>query len=210
MTENTEQTEQATETTETEETQPAPQEKSLDDLLAELDTPAQTSAPSEQVVQPAQPKPEQTDTAGQIAALQQTVQGLQNDLATRDSQADLDDLGKFLSEGTQASSTLAAAFAEETARRDPRLAQAFVNRRQNPAAWDKVKGSLKSKFQQEIGPPIDAQATESTNAMVAAVRGSETVAEQAADGPTDDQIAKMSDADYRKYEREKFPDVPPA
>lgn len=57
---------------------------------------------------------------------------------------------------------------------DPRLAQAWVQRNENPAKFKQVLGALSKEFAKKYSRLPDPQATEDRAAVTAAVRGSST------------------------------------
>lgn len=65
---------------------------------------------------------------------------------------------------------------DRQAKADPRLTRAWLNRREDPATFDKVIGGLGRKLADKFSKIPDKQATEDREAVTAAVRGASTKA----------------------------------
>jgi hypothetical protein len=92
------------------------------------------------------------------------------------------------------------AWLDSQARRDPRLALAFVQRDQNPQKWGKVKAELGRQLAKKAGALPDRNASDDREAVAAAVRGASAKA-TAEPAPN---FGAMTDAELRKYNREHF------
>lgn len=86
------------------------------------------------------------------------------------------------------------------AKEDPRLQQAWLNRKANPAAWSKVEKAISAKLAKKFHKLPDPNATEDVEAVTAAVRGASRTAP--ADPPP--KFGSMSNAEYRKTVKEKY------
>lgn len=66
---------------------------------------------------------------------------------------------------------LVESYLDYMAKRDPRLTQAWLNRRSNPTQFEKVKAELGRSFTEKFSKLPDKAATEDHEAVAAAVRG---------------------------------------
>ena len=80
------------------------------------------------------------------------------------------------------------------ARRDPRLQQAWINRAQNPGAWNKIEKALGQELSKKFSKLPDPEATEVREAVTAAVRGASTKA-PAEKAPN---YGAMTDAEFQR------------
>lgn len=80
------------------------------------------------------------------------------------------------------------------AKRDPRLADAWMNRHQNPKAWAKVEEAIGREISGKFAKLPDKAATEDRAAVTAAVRGA---SQKAPEGKAPD-YSKMSDGEFAK------------
>ena len=83
---------------------------------------------------------------------------------------------------------------------DPRLAQAWVKRHQNPQEFNRVVGALSREFAKKYGRLPDKQVTEDTEAVAAAVRGASN---KVPEGKAPD-FSKMSDAELNAHTRQNY------
>lgn len=86
------------------------------------------------------------------------------------------------------------------AQRDPRLANAWMNRHQNPTAWGKVVDAIGEQMAAKFKKLPDRGATEDRAAVTAAVRGA---SKQAPEGKAPD-YSRKSDAEFAKDVEEKY------
>lgn len=174
----------------------AAQEDGLDELLKEFDE--RREAASQTTEKPAgttEPKAsEQIDVAA-LAALEKRL----NDTEARESRRELERLFDRFTTGVQADSLDAEAFLNAKALRDPRINQAYLNRGNNPKAWDKVEGALRQEFQKRFGKAVDKQVTESRDAVASAVRSASTAAPQK--DLTDKDILNMPQEEWLETQR---------
>lgn len=89
---------------------------------------------------------------------------------------------------------------EVQAVKDPRLAEAFKQKNQNPRGWERVKGELRKALAKKAGSQIDRGATDDRAAMTAAIRGASTRA--SADPPPN--LGRMTDAELRKHTQDNY------
>ena len=82
----------------------------------------------------------------------------------------------------------------DKAAEDDRFLNAYENRHKNPQGWNKVLGALGEELKAEL-MPVDQKATDDSNALIAAMSGSETKQPEP-DTPPDYQ--RMSDTDFQK------------
>lgn len=83
---------------------------------------------------------------------------------------------------------------------DPRFKQAFLNRGSNPAVWERA---LKAAAKELAPDNVDRNVTEDLSSVAEAVtRGSKQESRtQANEAPTKAQFDRMSDAEFREWER---------
>ncbi len=173
--------------------QPAPEADSaregsdIDALLAQFDQ--ETQKPE---ISPPEPKPAKQDAEPDWAqALKQRL--LQEDIlkVTAEVFADLD-----------VPDWIQASWLDKVAREKPALQRAFLNRYNEPSAWNKIVKSLKPEAQKEFAKArkVDQEATADKEAVAAAVRGAST---KVAAEPAPD-FSKMSDAELQKWKMENF------
>ncbi len=86
----------------------------------------------------------------------------------------------------------------DKAAEDSRFLAAYQNRTSNPAGWNKVLGALANEIKGEL-QPIDQQATDDSNAVIAAISGSSNT-QPGPDIPPD--YTKLSDNDFAKQMNE--------
>ena len=92
---------------------------------------------------------------------------------------------------------LVVGYLDARAKRDPRIANAWVQRHQNPEAFNKVQKSLADEFQKRFGSQPDKAVTEDREAMAAAVRGASTAtAEQ-----EQPDLKNLSDAEFNQLKQ---------
>lgn len=80
------------------------------------------------------------------------------------------------------------------ARRDARLQQAWINRASNPGAWNKIEKALSQELSKKFSKLPDTEATETREAVTAAVRG----ASHKAPAETAPNYGAMNDAEFQK------------
>lgn len=102
--------------------------------------------------------------------------------------------------GTFFDKTFVKAWIDARATEDPRLAQAWVKRHQNPQEFKRVQSALSKEFAKKYGKLPDKQATEDHETVAAAVRGAST---KVPEGKAPDYQA-MSDAEYRNAVKQQY------
>lgn len=144
----------------------------LDTLLAQFAT--ETAKPGTSAT-----KPETTTTTATTTAPDKRLEAIEQRLANEQMQRDLAPVISKIKAAMPAE-ILDDAEIEDwldgRARRDPRLAQAWQNRHQNPEAWGKVTDALGQQMAKKFAKVPDKAATEDRAAVTAAVRGASTVA----------------------------------
>ncbi len=167
----------------------------LEALLAEFTAGTADKAPA--------PKPEtKTDTAATTAP-DKRLEAIEARLARQQVETDLKPviakLKGSMPEGffddTEIEDYLAA-----RAQRDPRLASAWQNRHDNPAAWGKVVDALGQQMAKKFASLPDKGATEDRAAVTAAVRGAST---KAPEGKVPD-YSRLSNAEYAEKVEKEF------
>lgn len=86
------------------------------------------------------------------------------------------------------------AWIDAQARRDPRLQNAWVNRRNDPKRFGKVVNELGKQFGKKFSDLPDKNATEDREAVTQAVRGATQKSPEGGKGP---DYSGMSDAEFR-------------
>lgn len=84
------------------------------------------------------------------------------------------------------------------AKRDPRIARAWMDRADKPQTWGKIQDQLKGRFNEWIGSMSDSAATEDRAAIADAVRGASKKA-PAGDDVDREAVMKMGDGDFESY-----------
>jgi hypothetical protein len=168
----------------------------LDSLLAEFD---QGTKKPDTVSSP-DPKPTLPDALAQdVQALKSQAQEWAQEKNKRAIAETVDDIrGDVPKEVFD--DEMVEAWLDAQARRDPRLAQAWLQREQNSQKWGKVKAELGRQLAKKAGSLPDRNATDDREAVAAAVRGASA---KAAAEPAPN-FGAMTDAELRKYNREHF------
>lgn len=91
---------------------------------------------------------------------------------------------------------------DEMARRDPRIGRAFTLRHEDPKLWNETLTQLSKQIARDFSVRPDENASNS----VAAIRKSVNSQSggESTSGPSDSDIANMSDAQFARYKREMF------
>lgn len=171
----------------------------LDQLLAQFDKPAAEPVKPESKVAP---KVEASD-------LRDVVDYVRTERTRKDTESIRTDIEKArgtlktgLEEiGVKIPDKILEGALEAYARHDPRIANAFLKRGENPQAWDDVVQGIGKKLRKEFEMLPDAQATDDKNAVRLAVRSASTrTPEPEALDPK--KLNGMSDRDFNKLKRE--------
>jgi len=168
-------------------------EPSLDDVLADLSAEYDrgTSEPSE----PEKPV-EAADTGNKFVtrAEFEALQANQMD-------ADIDKAVAAVKEaGAGGSDRAIRAMLYQLADEKRTFKQAFVNRGNNPQGWDRALKAAAGEIGRELGAPVDAQVTADTEALAAAVRGSNSATAAEDDAPA---FAPMSDGEFQDWKQKQ-------
>lgn len=141
-------------------------EPTLDELLAEFsqstDKPAKSSTPEQ--------KPTNADD------LVKRLTALEEERAQTQLRKELDPVIRKVKGDTPMKEEWIEDILNGSASRNPKLANAWMNRHQNPAAWDKVVTAIGKDIAGVFSNAVDKQATEDREAVTAAVRGASTKA----------------------------------
>lgn len=173
---------------------PTEREDDLDQLLNEFD-------------EGTKPKPEETKASPEPKKEPDDLDDLRRfakDYQQRELDREISATVKGMKDRNETLNGLSDAFVEARlnweASKDPRLQSAWVNRHQNPQAWEKVLDGLGRKLSGEIASRPDPQLTNDRDAARAAVRGTST---QPAEDPKpkNSDMAKMSDAEFEAYKK---------
>lgn len=84
------------------------------------------------------------------------------------------------------------------AKRDPRIAKAWMDRADNPQLWGQIQSQLSTRFSDWLKSLPDAKATEDRAAIADAVRGASTTAPKG-DDVDEAAVRKMSDSEFETY-----------
>lgn len=94
---------------------------------------------------------------------------------------------------------LIRALLNDEARADPRLANAFIARKQNPGRWQKIEEAIRTRVSQRLASVPNAQITADRRAAAIAGAGISATA-PASTGPKGPaEIGRMSDAEFVRY-----------
>lgn len=172
----------------------AREEDDLDKILAEFN---EQTRPAE----PSKPEPtagatnDQTNAAAEVLAARDEIR---SERFQRDMGATIKDVRGDLPTDLYDDDFMTS-WIDAQAKKDPRLAQAWVNRNSNPQSFAKVKAGLGREFAKRYGKLPDKAVTEDREIVTAAVRGAST---KAPEGKAPD-YAKMSnselDSEWQKF-----------
>jgi hypothetical protein len=167
----------------------------LDTLLKEYD---QTAAPPA-AAKPAQPEPTGTGTTPATPAIDPAVADVQRYIFRQDMDKTVKAIRGDL-DPEMFDDTTVRGWINARADDDPRLAQAWVNRHNNPKQFEKVVAQLGRDFQKKFSKMPDKGATEDRAAVTAAVRGTST---KAPEGQAPN-YAGMNNAEYREAHKRDY------
>jgi len=91
---------------------------------------------------------------------------------------------------------------EELNRQDPRIGKAFALRNEKPEAWKDTLTQLGKKMVGDFSTSPDSSASEDVAAVRASVNSQSSGA--VSDGPTEQEVADMSPAEFSRYKKEKY------
>jgi len=166
----------------------------LDSLLKEFDTETKPAAGSKP-----EPKPGADDLQAATAEVFQARDEIRNARYRQDMDKTVADIRGDL-DPEFADNDFVEAWLDAQARKDQRLAQAWVNRNANPKQFDKVKAELGRALKAKFSKLPDRQATDDRAAVTAAVRGASN---RAPENKAPD-FSKLSDNDFQKEKDKLF------
>ena len=86
-------------------------------------------------------------------------------------------------------------FMNDMARNDPRIANAWSKRHENPSAWKSAQKILQKAYQTEVSNRVDPQATQDRETVVAAVRGASSTKPEPEKTFNESAVRRMSHAE---------------
>lgn len=163
----------------------------LDTLLNEWDSPEGKQAEPEK--KPEQPPADNSDPR---------LDYLYNAAVSREIDDTVDRLMEGVAGDIEIDREAARDWLEGRASRDQRVARAFLGRSTNPSSWQKTQAALAKDFASRFKVKSkDEDNSPDKEAAAAYVRGSSTK-ETPAKQVTEKDLAKMSDAEFRRFEQE--------
>lgn len=148
-----------------------------------------------------------SDAAPDVRKLAQEVEEIRRIAAERESRQALDTLVNNIRESAEELTSVDPMLIEDAlhgmARRDPRIAKAFMEREAKPSAWAGVQRELGKQLAEKFGSLNTRKATENTRAAAAGARGISTTQPNKDDAGFDrGAVAKMSDAEFNRFKAE--------
>lgn len=140
------------------ETDAGAQEPSIDDVLSEFDKEFSND----------KKEPEQVDT-DRLAQLEERLNFMENQSTNSDINSAVESISKEIDANVPKRAL--RGMLNDMAIEDPRLANAFANRYQDPKGWNKVLKAAAKSIQKEFSGLPDKQLTDDRAAVTAAVRG---------------------------------------
>lgn len=157
----------------------------LDALLAEFDQ--GTKRPSAD--SPPEPKPKETAPTIDPATIDRIKR-----VEDRLFKEDLDETVKQVFGDMQLPRRAAVGWLDQMARENPQVAQAWMNKTNDPHTWNRFAKSLAKEAAKDFPPPVDQPATADRELVAASMKGASTkVAAEPAPN-----LGRMSNAEYRK------------
>lgn len=163
------------------------QDVDWDELLSQFDETSTTESSS------GTPKPENSEDTALLQRLEQ-LEARTVEFETEAVKQDIQELVKAVGGETDLPAFAVRGFIDEQSERDPRIQEAFNQRKTNPAAFKRVTAALTREFAKANKGRIDPDATNTDAAVTAALRGSQTTAP---DAPPPD-YSKLSNGEYRE------------
>ncbi len=166
------------------------QEKSLDQLLSEYETPIEE--PKQEVEAP---KPAQDDS--RLAQIESYIAQQQQ----KDMNNGLVESAEFLKKeiGGDLPISVYRGMLFDKASADDRYKEAFQQRFQSPEKWNQLLRGVAKEFKEEMS--IDTKSTESWNAVEASVRSSQTTAPKDDPQVTEKDLRKMTDQEFADFKK---------
>lgn len=186
-------------------------EDDLDTLLSQFDKKDGEGADAGSKPQPKAPvpaaKPAQKDDASSselhtmVQSLVQREEERRQAEVKRQYEADMTETVKSVRGSVSGiSDRLVRAWIEGMAEENPKLTNAWIARKDNPQAFNRVVEKLSRDFKKEFEKRPDANVTEDREAVAAAVRGASTETPKA----KDPEYKSMSDAQFAEDTYKKF------
>jgi hypothetical protein len=165
----------------------------LDKLLADFDE--ETSSQSEQSDQGSEQPTTSLDDEDK-----QFLQSLKEQETERQINEEIDRMSEHVPEDVTIPNDVLRAMVEYKAAKNPKIADAFMKRHQNPEAWGKVSKSLVSEISKGFQKQPDKKSTQDREAVIAAVQSASTSSQE----ESQPDFSKMNDAQYQKWKRENL------
>lgn len=90
---------------------------------------------------------------------------------------------------------------EQEAKDDPRLLNAYLDRKKNPQKWEKIQTQLTARLRNELTNIPSKSATETANQIESAVRNAKP---QTQNPGIPKNLSDLSDADFKKAKKARF------
>ena len=165
----------------------------LDKLLADFDE--ETSSQSEQSDQGSEQPATSLDDEDK-----QFLQSLKEQETERQINEEIDRMSEHVPEDVTIPNDVLRAMVEYKAAKNPKIAEAFMRRHQNPEVWGKVSKSLVSDIAKGFQKQPDKKSTQDREAVIAAVQSASTSSQE----ESQPDFSKMNDAQYQKWKRENL------
>lgn len=164
---------------------------SMEELLKEFDNGTEETGEQEQ--------DQVTENASSDPRIDQLTEFMQSEQARR-TNTDIDNAISLMKEEEalkELPDRMLKGYINELARENQDLVRAFAQRHEKPEAWAKVVRAAAGELGKQLGTR-EEKVTSDMASIRSAVEQSET---KSNDGPTDEDILKMSDADFRDYKQ---------
>lgn len=166
----------------------ARKDEDLESLLSQFDN--ETRKPD--------PQPTETKATPQVSepVIPDRIKALEQRLL----QEDVDKACGEIFEGMKIPRRAQVGWLDQVARENPAIAQAFLNKPNNPGAWNRFAKALIKEAKKDFAADIDEGVTADVNAVAAAVKGASTPATR--EPPPN--FGRMSDAELAKFTSENY------
>lgn len=173
----------------------------LDALLREFTPKPSAPVPPKTETPPAAPSVDAKKLTEALSYYEQAQQ--------RDAKKSLDeDINKAVSAVKGASDALSGmpdrfvrGALHDLAASDPRFAQAFMQRQQNPEGWNKVLQAAAQEISKDLGAPQTDSIQRNRLAVEAAVRGRQSTAPAPQGAPSNEELSRMNNAQFNRYKQ---------
>lgn len=179
-------------------TQTPSQPDDIDSLLKEFDAAVQAQQP----IQASQTTQQRDTKSDDLQELRQFQRAYVQDKAREELDKMVSKLQKDVPGLNNIDQEIISHYLNGRASNDQRLVNAFRNRNSNPSAWNKVLNSLGNELAGKIGASKSDAESAKVNHNRAAVADALGSASLADSKPKEADISKMSNAEFRKWERE--------